>query len=77
MADYQVGLQADSRSTDRSEAMEQRKRQPDLVLVGASDYVICLVSELKTYWTFRPAKGQSDKDYLAQKLGLSPKTLHW
>jgi hypothetical protein len=57
--------------------MEQRKRQPDLVLVGASDYVICLVGELKTYWTFRPAKGQSDKDYLAQKLGLSPKTLHW
>ncbi|GAQ05000.1 hypothetical protein ALT_2321 [Aspergillus lentulus] len=69
MADYQVGLQVDSRSTDRSEAMEQRKRQPDLVLVGASDYVICLVGELKTYWTFRPAKGQSDKDYLAQKLG--------
>ncbi|GIJ87038.1 hypothetical protein Asppvi_005940 [Aspergillus pseudoviridinutans] len=69
MADYQVGLQVDTLSTDRSEAMERRKRQPDLIIVGASDHVIRLVGELKTYWTFQPKTGQSDGDYLAQKLG--------
>ncbi|KAF7133897.1 hypothetical protein CNMCM5793_005363 [Aspergillus hiratsukae] len=36
--------------------------------VSASDYIICLVSELKTYWMFHLKKGQSDDDYLAQKL---------
>ncbi|KAF7167503.1 hypothetical protein CNMCM5623_000839 [Aspergillus felis] len=69
MADYQAGLHVDTGSAKGPKAIDLGMRQPDLVVIGGSDHVIRLVGEIKTYWTFRPAKGQSDKDYLAQKLG--------
>ncbi|GIJ87036.1 hypothetical protein Asppvi_005938 [Aspergillus pseudoviridinutans] len=69
MADYQVGVHIDTGSAESKEAMEPGMRQPDLVMIGSSDNVIRLVGEMKTYWTFYPPKGQSQKRFLAQKLG--------
>ncbi|GFF95206.1 hypothetical protein IFM53868_07904 [Aspergillus udagawae] len=70
MADYQVGVHIDTGSAESNEDMEPGMRQPDLVMIGSSDNVIRLVGEMKTYWTFFPAKGHSQKRFLAQKLGL-------
>jgi hypothetical protein len=76
MADYQAGVHVDTRSA-KEEATEPGMRQPDLVIIGSGDNVIRLVGEMKTYWTFHPAKGQTQKRFLAEKLGLYfLKTLH-
>jgi hypothetical protein len=69
MADYQAGLHVDTASGQAG--IDMGIRQPDLVVIGANDGVIRVVGVLKTYWTFHPKKGQSDDDYLAEKLGLS------
>lgn len=78
MADYQAGVHVNTGSADkRKQATEPGMRQPDLVIIGSSNSVIRIVGEMKTYWTFYPAEGQTIKKYLAGKLGLYfLKTLH-
>lgn len=68
MADYEAGVHVDTGSGQ--EGIDLGMRQPDLVMVGARDGVIRVVGEMKTYWMFHPARGQSNEDHLAQKLGL-------
>lgn len=61
MAEHQAGVHVDTGPSKWEEGIELGMRQPDLVMIGARDGVIRVVGEMKTYWTFYPGQGQSNK----------------